>query len=119
MRTEARLVAQRAGGEVVAAAPVHALHEPEDLGRGVPVEVLPGNLVSKLRCSAERVGLRTGGLNVPSATSQRSLKIAKSASATPVVLDGAVRTVKIEGSLWSLLRLPAAMKASRSYLYGT
>lgn len=56
---------------------------------------------------------------MPVATSQRGLKTAKSARATPGVFDLAVRTVKIDGSTWSLLTLPMAMKASVSYLYGT
>lgn len=42
--------------------------------------------------------------------------MAKSARATPGVFDRAVRTVKMDGSMWSLEMLPTEMKEARSYL---
>ena len=41
----------------------------------------------------------TGGRKVPSATSHLGLKIKKSANGVPGVLDFAVRTQKIDGSI--------------------
>ena len=51
-----------------------------------------------------------GGLNVFSATIQRSGKITKSALATPGVLDGDVNTVNIDGS--SLSRVHGSNNAT-------
>ena len=51
-----------------------------------------------------------------SATSQRGGKMTKSAVAVPVVGEGAVRTVKMEGSGWSCEMLPMVLKRPRSYL---
>lgn len=44
---------------------------------------------------------RTGGRYVWDATSQRGLKIKKSARGVPGVLDLTVKTQNIEGSMWS------------------
>src|SRR5215467_12891260 len=60
-----------------------------------------------------------GGRKVSSPTSQRGGKMTKSTLAVPGISDGAVSTVKIEGSGWSKLMVPIVMKRARSYLYGT
>lgn len=46
-------------------------------------------------------GRLTGGRKVPVATSHRPLKMRKSARGAPGVFDFAVRTQKMEGSMWS------------------
>src|SRR5438105_13586965 len=56
-----------------------------------------------------------GGRNVSSATSQRDGKITKSQFAVPGVSEGDVSTVKIDGSGWSKLMEPIAMKFAVSY----
>src|SRR6195952_1758037 len=60
-----------------------------------------------------------GGRNVCSATIQRGGKITKSQLAVPGVSLADVSTVKIDGSGWSKLTDPRAMKRAVSYLYGT
>ena len=60
-----------------------------------------------------------GGRKVSSPTSQRGAKITKSQLAGPGVSLGVVSTVKIDGSGWSKLIVPMAMKFAVSYLYGT
>src|SRR6188474_406797 len=62
---------------------------------------------------------KNGGRKVSSATIQRGGKITKSQLAVPGVSVGEVSTVKIEGSGWSWLIEPIAMKARVSYAYGT
>ena len=57
-----------------------------------------------------------GGRNECSATDQRSGKITKSMLAVPAVSDGAVSTVKIDGSGWSNRMAPTGEKCRRSYL---
>ena len=57
-----------------------------------------------------------GGRKVCSATAQRSGKITKSTLAVPSVSDGAVSTVKIDGSGWSKAMAPTGEKWRRSYL---
>ena len=57
-----------------------------------------------------------GGRNVCSATSQRGGKITKSTLAVPASPDGAVSTVKIDGSGWSNRIAPTGEKVARSYL---
>ena len=59
-----------------------------------------------------------GGRKVSSITSQRSGKMTKSTLAVPGVSDGAVRTVKIDGSGWSRRVAPTGEKRRRSYLKG-
>src|ERR1700759_2879045 len=59
-----------------------------------------------------------GGLKVFSPTSQRGGNMTKSTFATPCASDGAVSTVKMEGSGWSKLTVPITMKLARSYRYG-
>ena len=56
-----------------------------------------------------------GGRKVSSPTSQRGGKITKSALARPATLLGLVSTVKIDGSGWSKLIVPIALKRDRSY----
>ena len=53
------------------------------------------------------------------ATSQRGEKIKKSASGAVRSLDLAVRTQKIDGSIWSTEIEPTLTNLVRSYLYGT
>jgi hypothetical protein len=53
------------------------------------------------------------------ATSQRGLKIRKSASGAVGSWDLAVRTQKMEGSMWSTEMEPTLTNLVRSYLYGT
>src|ERR1700758_3779969 len=60
-----------------------------------------------------------GGRNVSSPTSQRGGKMAKSTVAAPGRSDGAVSTLKIDGSGWSKLIEPITLKRAKSYLYGT
>lgn len=57
-------------------------------------------------------------LNVFSATPQRGGKQTKSATATPGVLLGAVRMVKIDGSAWSNETVLMTINFAMSYLYG-
>ena len=57
-----------------------------------------------------------GGRKVSSPTSQRGGKITKSMLAVPGMSDGAVSTLKIDGSGWSKLMVPITMKRVRSYL---
>ncbi|GJD54109.1 hypothetical protein OPKNFCMD_6891 [Methylobacterium crusticola] len=57
-----------------------------------------------------------GGRKVFSATSQRSEKITKSMLAVPGVSEGAVSTVKIDGSAWSNRIGPTGENLRRSYL---
>src|SRR5438105_7011518 len=59
-----------------------------------------------------------GGRKVSSATSQRGGKMTKSQLAVPGVSLGEVSTVKMEGSGWSKLMEPIAMKVAVSYLQG-
>src|SRR3954468_22291196 len=59
-----------------------------------------------------------GGRNVSSATIQRGGKTTKSALARPGVSEGLVSTVKIDGSGWSKLTVPIALKQARSYFQG-
>src|SRR3954454_20397043 len=59
-----------------------------------------------------------GGLNVSSATIHLGGKITKSALALPGTSLGEVRTVKIDGSGWSKLTVPIALKRARSYFQG-
>src|SRR5581483_463315 len=59
-----------------------------------------------------------GGRKVSSATSQRGGKITKSQLAQPGVSLGDVSTVKIDGSGWSKLIEPKAMKRDKSYFIG-
>src|SRR3954454_1713290 len=59
-----------------------------------------------------------GGRNVSSATIQRGGKMTKSALARPGVSDGLVKTVKIEGSVWSKLTVTIVLKRARSYFQG-
>ena len=54
-----------------------------------------------------------GGRKVCSATSQRGGKITKSQLAVPGVSLGEVSTVKIEGSEWSKLTVPIALKRAK------
>src|SRR3546814_6456590 len=54
-----------------------------------------------------------GGRNVSCATSQRGGKIAKSMFAVPGTSLGEVSTVKIDGSGWSKLIEPMALKRRR------
>jgi len=49
------------------------------------------------------------------ATSHRGLKIRKSARGTPEAFDFAVRTQKMEGSMWSLEILPTFTNFSMAY----
>jgi hypothetical protein len=58
----------------------------------------------------------TGGLKVFEATSHLGLKIKKSARGTPGALDFAVRTQKMEGSMWSLEMDPTLTNFSKAYL---
>ena len=53
---------------------------------------------------------------MPVATSHLPLKMRKSASGAPGVFDFAVKTQKIEGSMWSFVILPTPMNFSRAYL---
>lgn len=62
------------------------------------------------------IKIPTGGRKVPFATSQRPLKMRKSAMGAPGVFDLAVRTQNIEGSIWSLLMLPTCANFSIAYL---
>ena len=55
-----------------------------------------------------------GGRKVFSATSQRGGKITKSILAVPAVSDGAVSTVKIDGSGWSNPMAPTGENVDRS-----
>ncbi len=64
--------------------------------------------------SLARLRWNHGGRNVCCATSQRGGKIAKSTFAVPGVSLGAVSTVKIDGSGWSKLIEPIALKRRRS-----
>ena len=57
-----------------------------------------------------------GGRKVCSATSQRGGKITKSQLAVPATSEGAVSTVKIDGSGWSKLTEPKVLNRARSYL---
>ena len=59
-----------------------------------------------------------GGRNVCSIASQRGGKITKSIVSTPGVSLGDCSTRKIDGSGWSKLIEPIALKRRRSYLYG-
>ncbi len=59
-----------------------------------------------------------GGRKECSATDQRSGKMTKSTFAVPSSPDGAVITVKIDGSGWSNRMAPTGEKVLRSYLYG-
>src|SRR3954471_16316656 len=59
-----------------------------------------------------------GGRKVSSITSQRGGKITKSQLAVPGVSLGEVSTVKIDGSGWSKLMEPIAMKCAVSYFTG-
>ena len=58
----------------------------------------------------------TGGRKVWLATSHRPLKMRKSTRGALGVFDFAVRTQKIEGSIWSLEMLPTLTNFSRAYL---
>jgi hypothetical protein len=53
------------------------------------------------------------------AISHLGLKINRSARDVPGVLDLAVRTQKIDGSIWSLEIDPTFTNFSMAYLYGT
>lgn len=53
------------------------------------------------------------------ATSQRGLKMRRSASGVPGVFDLAVSTQKMEGSMWSTVIEPTPTNFSMAYLYGT
>lgn len=59
-----------------------------------------------------------GGRKVSWATSQRGGKIARSMLLVPGVSLGECSTRKIDGSGWSKLIEPMALKRRRSYLYG-
>src|SRR3546814_8810443 len=59
-----------------------------------------------------------GGRNVSSATIQRGGKMTKLALARPGTSLGEVRTVKMDGSGWSKLTVPIALKRARSYFQG-
>src|SRR5208337_1206706 len=59
-----------------------------------------------------------GGRKVSSPTSQRGGKMTKSTLASPASSLGEVSTVKMDGSGWSKLIVPIAMKFAVSYLYG-
>src|SRR6267378_3649261 len=61
---------------------------------------------------------KKGGRKVCSATIQRGGKITKSQFAVPGVSLGEVSTVKIDGSGWSKLIEPIAMKFAVSYFTG-
>ena len=50
--------------------------------------------------------------------SHLGLKIKKSARGVPGVFDFAVRTQKMDGSMWSLVILPTPINFSMAYLYG-
>ncbi len=62
------------------------------------------------------VAMEPGRAERISATSQRGGKITKSTLAVPAASLGEVSTVKIDGSGWSKLTVPIALKRARSYL---
>src|ERR1700677_3596218 len=59
-----------------------------------------------------------GGRKVCSATIQRGGKMTKSTLAVPGSPEGAVSTVKMDGSGWSKLTVLMQLKRAMSYLYG-
>ena len=100
VRAEAVLETEPSGRELIAASSVISVDETHHLARTVPVIVLTAlRWFNDIEQDVKRL---TGGLNVPVATSHRPLKMRKSASGAPGVFDLAVRTQKIEGSMWSL-----------------
>ena len=100
MRTEPVLEAQSANLRIIRSTSVRSFHNSYNLDASVPMEVLHHDAIPLVTKRYSRIvyHVRTGGLNVPVATSHLSLNTAKSARAAPGVLDLAVRTVKTEGS---------------------
>ena len=98
MGAEAVLVAEASGGEFVATATIVTVDQSHHLCRTIPVIVLRDWPLAFRERKSDQFS-RTGGRNVPVATSQRPLKIRKSARGTPGVFDLAVSTQKMEGSM--------------------
>lgn len=90
-------VGARSRLERIRSAAVSSINQTHELRRAITVVVLQMSGVSNGKKAMQMD--HTGGLKVPVATSQRGLKIRKSARGVPRVFDFAVRTQKMDGSM--------------------
>lgn len=102
MRTETSLVACASRCKTVTATTILAIDKAHELGRSVAVIVLRNvdfQLDYNYAIKRTEWAKQTGGRKVWEAISHLGLKIKKSARGVPGVLDLAVRTQNIEGSM--------------------
>ena len=119
MRAETSLIACSSRFKTITTTSIYAVKQAHELGSGVPVVILEQDQISASIIVNNQGMIRAGGRNVRDAISHLGLKINRSARGVPGVLDLAVSTQKIDGSMWSLEIEPTLTNFSIAYLYGT